>query len=675
MNNKRGISAIVATVLIVLITIAGVTILWTTVLPLLAQDAAFSDANARLDVVSSGGYTVYDKVNRIATVQVKRGADTTDMKYMRITFKFVGNSYSSVVDAPEPNQKKTYSFDLSVGNYPDPETVEVSPIFLTGNTEREGVITSSVEIGFGQLSELPPVDERLHLDEDYRGESNRCSVVGDCIPGTCQQNPQCNADGTCSYTPKTAGTTCDDGNSATTNDVCDGAGNCAGSAAGCTTAAQCDDSNSCTTDACNTGSCSNTPVAPVCPSAATIACGQTITPTNGCGSCTGTGTYCASGTCSGGVCSVPCTDGDLDGYCLEASGTCVASGKCGNGYNDCNDADNKAWISYPANTYHLDADYDNYGRSSFITTAFCSNATHPGAVLDGTDCDDTRATVNPTATESYTSGTTCADTLNNDCDAGTDCADTGCALYPSCNVPTGTAIGSCPYTISTSGHYYLNDDLYSSGSNCLTVGQSVDNVVINGNGKIISTSARGLNVEGAYSNNITNVTIYNARFQISGGGYGIYSYYSDLLNVTANNFDMRGTTSSYKYGVYAGSYSWRLNVQNNVITRSSTYDAGYGMEFDYGSCTVRGNVVTSMEHGIYDSAGCRIESNTVNGTAANYGYAIQIYNQYTILLNNRACRTGTSSYQDIYSNYCSISYNGNTCATSNCAGFCASSCS
>src|SRR2546429_1397262 len=51
------------------------------------------------------------------------------------------------------------------------------------------------------------------------------------------------------YTP------CDDGNACTFNDVCDGSGQCDGTAiAGCTlcsTAADCDDQNACTTESCD----------------------------------------------------------------------------------------------------------------------------------------------------------------------------------------------------------------------------------------------------------------------------------------------------------------------------------------------------------------------------------------------------------------------------------------
>jgi FlaG/FlaF family flagellin (archaellin) len=58
--NKRGISVVVATVLIILITIAGVSVIWVGVLPMISESFEFSELEGRVSVVSGGGYTVYD---------------------------------------------------------------------------------------------------------------------------------------------------------------------------------------------------------------------------------------------------------------------------------------------------------------------------------------------------------------------------------------------------------------------------------------------------------------------------------------------------------------------------------------------------------------------------------------------------------------------------------------
>ncbi len=68
--------------------------------------------------------------------------------------------------------------------------------------------------------------------------ADQCHVAGTCNPAT----------GVCSNPPKANGTTCNDGNTCSTNDVCSG-GSCGG------TALDCDDGNGCTTDSCASGTC------------------------------------------------------------------------------------------------------------------------------------------------------------------------------------------------------------------------------------------------------------------------------------------------------------------------------------------------------------------------------------------------------------------------------------
>ncbi|MFH1522188.1 MAG: hypothetical protein ABIF18_04495, partial [archaeon] len=73
--SKKGISAIVATVLIILITVASVTIVWVAIVPMIQESLVFSSLEGRVSVVSSGGYTAYDSEKKVAIVQVKRDVD------------------------------------------------------------------------------------------------------------------------------------------------------------------------------------------------------------------------------------------------------------------------------------------------------------------------------------------------------------------------------------------------------------------------------------------------------------------------------------------------------------------------------------------------------------------------------------------------------------------------
>jgi|SaaInlV_200m_DNA_2_1039689.scaffolds.fasta_scaffold31677_2 flagellin-like protein len=78
MNNKKGISAIVATVLIILITVAAVTIIWAAIIPMISNELGGAtecfDASAALTV--SSDYSCYNaaagSVPANVSIQVSR---------------------------------------------------------------------------------------------------------------------------------------------------------------------------------------------------------------------------------------------------------------------------------------------------------------------------------------------------------------------------------------------------------------------------------------------------------------------------------------------------------------------------------------------------------------------------------------------------------------------------
>jgi hypothetical protein len=140
--NKRAVSAVVATVLIILITVAAVTVVWTLIVPMVREGMVFRELEGRVDILTSGGYTFYDEDSGVVSVQVGRGNDEGDLKRVRVVFSFAGNSQGSVVDSPDLGQAKTYVFDTGSNGRPD--SVSVYPIFLIEGKEVEGDETSSV---------------------------------------------------------------------------------------------------------------------------------------------------------------------------------------------------------------------------------------------------------------------------------------------------------------------------------------------------------------------------------------------------------------------------------------------------------------------------------------------------------------------------------------------------
>jgi len=161
--SKKGISAVVATVLIILITVAGVAIIWVGVLPILRESLVFEELEGRVSVVGTGGYTIYDSSRGIASVQVKRDVDEGVMDRIRVNFIVGGNSVGSNVVAPDSGQTRVYNFDLSA--YGTPDSVEVAPIFISsGGKEKEGSISSKVDMPMGVISDVDGVVYGLGVD-------------------------------------------------------------------------------------------------------------------------------------------------------------------------------------------------------------------------------------------------------------------------------------------------------------------------------------------------------------------------------------------------------------------------------------------------------------------------------------------------------------------------------
>jgi len=150
---KKGLSAIVATVLIILVTVAGVVIMWVAVIPLIQNSFAFQELDGRVTILGTSGWTVYDAVREIATVQVKREVDDGAMDRIKISFSVDGNSVSSTVIAPDSGQMKVYAFDLS--GYGKPDSVGAAPIFVSSSgKEKEGSVTSTAKMVAGEISEV-----------------------------------------------------------------------------------------------------------------------------------------------------------------------------------------------------------------------------------------------------------------------------------------------------------------------------------------------------------------------------------------------------------------------------------------------------------------------------------------------------------------------------------------
>ena len=318
-------------------------------------------------------------------------------------------------------------FNLSASDppFPAPESVSVAPIFIVGDSKEEGVVSSNVEMGPGNLRNVPGT--LYELGKNYAPTTPAtipdCTHPDNCIhPGYCQTNTgaSCTA-GSCIYAPDAAkeGQPCDDGNSGTSPDTCT-SGVCFGPTlpTGCTGNPDCNSPAACqdSPGSCNvgTGVCTYSPTALVCPTADTVACGVAITSTNGCGTCAGVGTM---------GCLAACTDIDTDNWCEEVSGTCDPSGGlCAGGYEDCNNGDGTQFKLYTSGPYYADSDLDTWGSNAGSFASVCRGATLPSNIITTRqgDCNDAVGTINPGVAE------ICGDGIDNDCLGG----DQACSTAP-----------------------------------------------------------------------------------------------------------------------------------------------------------------------------------------------------------------------------------------------------
>ena len=151
-NNKKGISAIVATVLIILITVAAVTIIWAAIIPMISNQ--LESGTICLDAVSAvqlkdEGYTCFDTVESFTgsgvynvSLHVGRTAKDFDLVDIQVLVSVGGDTKSinlvedtdyEVGDMPGPNGAEV--FVINDATFNESTKVQIAPIVGVGNTQ------------------------------------------------------------------------------------------------------------------------------------------------------------------------------------------------------------------------------------------------------------------------------------------------------------------------------------------------------------------------------------------------------------------------------------------------------------------------------------------------------------------------------------------------------------
>jgi flagellin-like protein len=165
MKNKKGISAIVATVLIILITVAAVTIIWAAIIPMinnqLDKGTVCLDAVSQLTLVDAG-YTCKNIGTGAAmgniSIQLKHGAKDFALGDVQVLVSAGGDTQSKKLVAdmgipatslPGSNEEKVFlvltsgNFTGNAANASKIDKIEIAPIVKVGNTQETCDVSSS----------------------------------------------------------------------------------------------------------------------------------------------------------------------------------------------------------------------------------------------------------------------------------------------------------------------------------------------------------------------------------------------------------------------------------------------------------------------------------------------------------------------------------------------------
>ena len=122
---KKGISAIIATVLIILITVASITLVWTVVIPLISEDFGVETVGVGVDIVTKEGFSVYDPDADELYLQLKQ-TNHDSVEEVVLLLEFDGNSESLKLLAPGQGQTKVYKVTSLADK---PSAISVAPVF------------------------------------------------------------------------------------------------------------------------------------------------------------------------------------------------------------------------------------------------------------------------------------------------------------------------------------------------------------------------------------------------------------------------------------------------------------------------------------------------------------------------------------------------------------------
>lgn len=171
---NRAMSSTVATVFLVMITMAALAILWGVIFPFIQNELDVENLDVRLDLVTEKGFTVYDPASQFAMIQVRRGTDDATLKGMEIFMDMDGTGYKTTLRAPDAGGLRRYVFNMSDLSPKGPGYTSVAPIIAERGRSFVGSVTSRLFMPYATIA----VDiQELVLSIEQDGDADTFVIV------------------------------------------------------------------------------------------------------------------------------------------------------------------------------------------------------------------------------------------------------------------------------------------------------------------------------------------------------------------------------------------------------------------------------------------------------------------------------------------------------------------
>jgi flagellin-like protein len=118
MRYKKAVSALVAAVILILITVSAAGVIWSAVMPMITGSMQLNQAcmNAKVWIDTQSGYSCYDEVNKQVKFMIARGAEEFNLVGVSVGLVSGAKTLSKEIRSGTANLLSYFMFDEGSGN-------------------------------------------------------------------------------------------------------------------------------------------------------------------------------------------------------------------------------------------------------------------------------------------------------------------------------------------------------------------------------------------------------------------------------------------------------------------------------------------------------------------------------------------------------------------------------